>query len=372
MLQIKPRTGFLLSVPFMAPYLYLYYVIASGTTWWAYLMTGALLATILMFLWVVEIGELGVLKFFGGDAGVRYEAGYYILPNLIPFLREIRLVAGFGLAIVGTNDHQSSIHHYKDDRVTNYQVKIHTESFFRANLDKLINALLRWVMTFEGKDGRIEYYRVGRLLFLMLTIAAYVGCFISPRTQSESSSFSQLVPTWWSQKSATNEEKATSPTVDVLVNLQEAPSPIFPSEDFFEVEEGDTLYYRIIGAKRYYRYHRVSGKQYAVFKVKEPSCVAIPAGKEMYIFTQDPPVIAFNMRDYIVYDKKAEYAHWSNKLERALLEPDTPPEKSFTLEGSWQNIFKEGGFVDTSLSIEVQALPYSKIPDGQAGGLVCF
>lgn len=336
-------------------------------------MAGATFATIFMFLWTVEIGELGVLTFFGFDTGIRYESGHYILPNALPFLREIRLVIGFGLTVIGRNTHRE-VHHHRDDRYKHYTVDLKTTSFIKTNLDKALTDFIRWLTTFTGRDGEIEYYRVGRLLYLVLIVAAHIGSLVSPRVQPESFMFSQLIPSWFSQKSINTASPAAPERVEVIVNLQEAPLPVIPEKEFFTpiIEKGGGSVYDKIDDVKYFYYRYKPEIDGSVSVIKNTSCFVVPANKKMYFFTDLSPVVAINMKNSVTYSKKPEGVPLWRKGIRLFGGWEDPNKSTYIMRGTWVELFQEWTSVKKDEYIEAQALPYSEIPDGILGGIVCF
>lgn len=375
MFQISPIGCFFLSLPIMSMYLNMYYSIATRTAWWPYLMCGATVATLAMFLYVVRVEEKATLTFFHRDTGRTYGSGTYFMPNLFPFLREIDFTFGFAL-VVSRRSRAREVHHYIDQRRPRYEVRVNANSLMQANFDRLSNNFFAWLTNFHGRDGEVEYFRVGRLLFAILVVAAFVGGLVAPnKNKEETSLFSAIsFPRIPSFRAIEGQGLKTSQERLVTVNLREDKLPPLPPREKFETvtKEARTWFFYEYEGKKYFLYRTPSGNEIPMFVVKEPVCVITPAGKSIWLLSSLAPRVALNMQDDVTYFKSPRNTSLTNRWTRAVFSPEIPTDQSYELATGWQDLYKNWGTIDKTLPFLAETLPYSGTPPEMPGGLVCF
>lgn len=351
-------------------------------------MGGAFLSTLLMFMWVVRLGEVGRLILFETDTGRDFSSGIYFLPNLFPFVRGIDLVLGYGLVITErlyTNNTQRNINHYVDQRLPTYRVDVKTDSLFRANLDRKTNLFFKWLFTTRGRDGHVEYYRVGRIGFLVMIIAALICSVIAPRKEyiTPFALPSLSLPSFLQQVNTPEKPRLQSVTIDpedsnikvvtTRTQLEAGQMPTIPPDSLFEVEIGDTLHFVTIGGRKYIKYlEKSDGGGFAII-VNEPLCSIVPAGKKVNYLTNRRPEFALNMKQQVNFAQQTDHLPQTFKLGILLFEEkDGKSRPSYRRDINWNELFKMWNTADTSRIIMAEALPSSEIPDRVPGGIVCF
>jgi hypothetical protein len=323
-----------------------------------------------MFLWINKYGQISRLMNGHSDTGEEYGPGRYFLPNLFPFARDIDLHLGYHFELIQDlykGLRGSEFHHHVDTRDARVIINATARSPTHAYVAQGTNGLIRRFFSIHGRDGRIEYYRVGRICFFFLTLAALVGNVVAPSHAKHD----ELVAATHSGTVTEQASSTPSHEITVLAQLAKGPRPIFPSDEHFN---GSATWSTFLIEKRKYVHYRESGTgETPSVRSDGPHCFIVPAGKKISIASSTPPVFVINMMPEAKYHQKYEYAAWWKREVGNFIKKDGAPAwTSVQNSEPWAKLFDEWNTVETVSPITAEALPLEKILDRKLGGLVCF
>ncbi len=383
-------TSFLLTTPLLFIYLKTYkHWFAIHTTWENYLMTGAVISTLMMFLWKVGSHEEAHLAFFETKTGRTYGSGLYLLPNILPFLREYELNLGWSLEIPersreGRRERQENRFHY-DDREVRREVRLNTGSFLAMNADKLLGGIFRWLFTFRDENGYFEYFRVGRMLMCILIVAGLFGRAVAPKEPwlTAENVSSAVVGAVTSVTEPITEALGIQPsrrdgaTLWVYLDKKQNEAKIWlPFPEDFRVGEGRTFYFNEIDGVRYLKYAKIHQSVPAVAP-QQGDCYLLPRGQPIFFFPTTPPVHVSDVHPLVTYKIREDAVAWyytPNKLlAKALLSREIYERKVLRKTASWENLYDNWGSVDRSQTIYAEGGRNEDIFEKTSpGGLICF
>ncbi len=346
----------------MWAYYRFFYTYAAGSIYVNELRIVGGLCFLMMFLWKVEVGEVGVLTFLEFERRERVRPGLYILPNLFPFFREIGIVIGYGIGFADKAEGKipSRVQHYSDQRLSAYRVDVKTDSFIKANLDRNFNLFANHLTTFKDDYGRFQYYRVGRLLFLLTLLATFMCNMLYPSQRGGG------LQNFIAQANSVMQNKVA---VSVQHQVQQAAE--LPSKEDF-IPTSTRLYSVYINDKRYVKYLDLTPPEDTLrLKVSDSFCAIVPAGKKIAFRSHYPPLYVANMENSVSYTKDSRTMTIQDKVETLFFDWKIPALGLFTINTTWTKMYAQWGSVDKYEGFDAQALPWHQI-SGAGGGLVCF
>lgn len=359
-------------------YLGWFYDYAQGTIYASYFLATAIVCGILMFLWIPEIGEDNRLMVFGFNTGITVKPGTYILANIAPFFREINLHLGFSITRLQDgrkiNNENVNMKIYKDQRRTEYSARVTTTSFFALNFDKFLHNLVAFLLDFKGEHDQVQYYKVGRTLFLVLLLVTAIARITHPSGVRAISPSKPSVTS--SQQSSPPLVFGATPTVDVFLQKR-GPVPIPELKNFKLGNDGIEGGHYFFGedGKKYLTFSEPSSNQVRGIHIRESVCVLIPWGRQVVFLTKYPPHYAANVINPVSYYKKeSSYNLFERSVvafRKSVMGKDTAVEETV----SWENLYKNWSEVngESLPGLKVEARYQKNNEDPRVGGaLVCF
>jgi hypothetical protein len=349
-------------------YLQWFYDYAKNLSWFPYIMGFAIFSMFLMFLKNIRRGEVGHLEFFGADMEREVRQGWYWPPSIAPFLQGIDLTFGFDIvnerfSTLGSIGGNPNIYHYHEQRLPLYNVRVNSGSFLRANLDRGLNLLFASIFSIRDTEGRVRYYKVGAILYVLCWIVAFIGNIGNHATQLTN----QAVNTVSSAIGRAVAPHIATPSkfTSVIVQLETGNDPVWPDwELFVPTRERGTRDYEMIEGKKYLIYSEPTPDSVDTVRVDEPACIPVPVGRKVYFRTTRPPIFAANMDPTVEYVERFFWFDHTKYLDPVLTKPVVAP---------WTYMRENWNKVETNRhNFLAQAKMAYELPEPTGGGLVCF
>lgn len=352
-------------------YLQWFYDYAKNLSWFPYLMTLAVFSMFLMFLKNIRRGEIGHLEFFGEDKGIVCQQGWYWPPNVLPFLQGIHLTFGLDIvnervSLLGSIAGNPNVHHYHEQRLPSYSVRVTSESFIRANLDRGMNLLFVSIFTLRDEEGRFKYYKLGTLLYIMSWVLAFIGNIGDHGTQLVNQAMGAAASVVNSQaQSHTVNPRLQYKEVKVSVQLDTGFAPVMPlQEDFIPTQESDVRYFFTVDGVKYFRYFKTSSQRKESIWIEESACALVPSGEEVRFVVNRAPIVAVNMERSVVYAERILPFRHPKFLDSIFTRPSRT---------TWEYLHKNWKYAETERHVLIaRAQKTGDQPEPAGGGIVCF
>lgn len=355
----------IISVPILFCYTFPYYLWVSHGNHETFL-------TLLYFFGVFfllfrKLEEPEELLFLDRGTDGYWGEGYCLVPNFLPFLRNIGINFPWGLRNSRRNILQEErlrnidIHHYQDQRDMSYRVNAET-SLFAANMNRFFEKLFKWIFSIDEGKPELFYHRIGFRFMLLALILAYTSDF----SKSVTKVVNDYTPPHLTQQKE---------SYRVSIQLNNGVLRGFPDPPMFE-SKGDNQNGKVIIVNdTVYMYYQKRDDGLIPFygDIPENRCLLIPAGKELKILSQNKPVSAVNMENLVSYGIRYESSNFYQKLW-AFGGTFTHDVAWYPTSDTWKHIVDNWDTVEkTKKPLTVKALTKEKMLDSDAGGgVVCY
>lgn len=364
-LRINKFQGMILSLLLMSPWMFVY-------TWWTIESSYSLQLVLLMFFgWVflylrkIEAGTEAEVVFFEKSFKPNkhiWEDGFCLVPTLLPVLHIIGIHWLWDIR-KNTNSTEMmfnpnvNIYHHKDQRIPEFKVNSDA-TLFQATVYRFIGNLTDWFFSIDSKDPELVYQKLGFRIIIVAFVLGWVGNFF-PKNQSGFS---------------LNNSNHNNATFTILVQLEkENPLPFFPENKSFEIDYTQNIqHYRDVGNTKLFAYHQVSGIKFPTIVVQEKLCAVVPAGKKISFISKTPPVYAANMVNEVYYFGKIDHLSFLRRNTIVFYYITGSMDHFQVVSDTWKEISDHWEKVDSTYHILAEAREKKEIPDGVAGGMVCF
>ena len=351
-----------------------------GTTWYINLQWLAIGTMVIMQLDPFRRNEDTILTLFTFDTGLRPHVGTCPTPCLVPFLKGLGILNfGFGSDVSGSSRPVISNPEYGlDQRIPIYSAQVRTNSFLAADVNRAKNLLLREIFSPFDRFGRLEYWKLGRIIFLFVFWPAiFIGNHFAPVDPLRQINSVTLNENKMEEISTegTNEQRQKE-IVSILVFLKKNTSPIIPSADNFvpRVNGNLTKYTTkfVEDSRPYYHFIEPVPGKISTIKVTEPLCAIIPLGREINFLTNKKPSAAVNVIPYVTYIKKRARFDIFDYMQ--VIVDFNINATSLLVTKSWEDVYDTWYGEDYRMIATMATSPSKLHPESPSwvGGIVCF
>lgn len=371
-LRISWLAGFLLSIPCILFYLFLFHVFTGilgvqDAPWWETGRIIYIIGTMLLMIRIIPGGLYGKYTFFGKEVPGMLTAGPHPCPNILHLSEVIgKFSLLYGMYLV--DESGKRIIHKEDDSYVFYDQ--HLPDIKGVVTMSAPVAFVVKTFSFIGyhflnvKSGELHEtpkrlgFRIIILSYLLVIVSSLASPFIvSPKNEKE----------------PTNEEN-----VIVSVQLKMMDGVKFPDDHFFSPHPNapqNQLVFEEYDGIRYFYAQVPAIKNIVYYNVLSPnSCFPVRSGTKVLFSTKIPPRFAVNMNMEIDYIKKWDELLFLEKVwswyVHNFSEGHAVPIKGMfgTLPFMWDTLATNQGVKQ----FHAEALKQSSIREGMLGGVVCF
>jgi hypothetical protein len=286
-----------------------------------------------------------------------WKNGFCLVPSLFPALHNIGVHLGWDLRksvkqeVVVFNPN-INIKHLRDQTIPEYKVNVET-SLLMMHGSRISGNIWTWFwVDWKNGDPELIYQRIGFRMILIPLLYGLIG---------------NTWNSWFPSKKDANTVTVSIAFDDGTINKK------FPPKEVFEEVVGEK-YTETNDGLRYLHYQKTPNGKPPMVIVTPPLCPTIPAGKKIYIASKTAPKLVVNMKLYVHYFPKEEFASFSNKSFSFLLHMWNNKLQGLGIESKpWKHTALHWHEIDTEhYAIVAKALDKEDIPSNRAGGFVCF
>lgn len=318
--DITKFQGFLLSIPCIAFYWYLFHLyntyyfdsVPSLDT-----LNGKvfLLGATIHMMYVIPAGETATVTFGAKSRDQFWSDGVVFVPNILHFtISAFNFAILWGIALVGAT-YQAGRSYVNAEVFTHQMLPTYTRtthmSKIGADVDRAANAFLFWLFGWRNGEPHLVLMRFGfRLMVIAYIWATLTGVFdqgqrqVSRVVDSTTNAIHSTINDF-AQNYTPPDSLAREMYTRVSVQLDVGPKPKWPGwEVFTPTHEEGMQYHDMVEEKKYFIYSEPSSGSVDTIHITESSCAAIPVGRHVYFSTDIPPAYVVNMNDEVEFLEK--------------------------------------------------------------------